>query len=172
MKVYFQVSEQSYLDFWHKSATTNAGEALELELILSDNSIYPEKGKVLFMDRQINQNTGTLQIAGEFPNPSLILRPGQYGKVRALTQTRTNVILLPQRAVTQLQGMYQVRVVDNQHKAHVQPVSVGEQIGSDWIIEKGLQPGASVIVEGLSKANEGVVVNPKPFSAGTNQPPS
>jgi len=164
IKVYFQASEQSYLHFFRKLAAGAGGEALGLQLILSDNSVYPEKGKFFFADRQINPNTGTLQIAGTFPNPDFVLRPGQYGRVRAQTQTRTNMIVVPQRAVTEMQGTYQVVVVDEQNKAHVKPVTVGPQVGAGWIIEKGLQPGDRIVVEGTQKAKEGVVVNPQPLA--------
>jgi RND family efflux transporter MFP subunit len=169
IKVYFQASEQSYLHFFRKLATGAESQPLGLQLILSDNSVYPEKGKFFYADRQINPNTGTLQIAGTFPNPDFVLRPGQYGRIRAQTQTRTNIIVVPQRAVTEMQGTYQVVVVDEQNKAHVKPVTIGPQVGARWIIEKGLQPGDRVVVEGTQKAKEGVVVNPQPFTPVKDQ---
>jgi membrane fusion protein (multidrug efflux system) len=170
IKVYFQISEQSYLNFWrHHAAGSGAETNVELELIFSDGSIYPQKGKFFFADRQVNPNTGTLQIAGLFSNADFILRPGQYGRVRAQTETLTNALIVPQRAVTELQGTYQVSVVDNQDKAHLQPVKVGEQIGPNWIIESGLKSGDRVVVEGMLKAKEGAVVSPKPFGTETNQ---
>ncbi len=169
IKVYFQASEQSYLHFWRARAAGNGSRPLGLQLILSDNSVYPEKGKFFFADRQINPNTGTLQIAGTFPNPGFILRPGQYGRVRAQTETRTNVIVVPQRAVTEMQGSYQVTVVDGQNKARVKPVTVGPQIGSGWIIEQGLQSGDRIMVEGTQKAKEGVAVNPQPLTTEKDQ---
>ena len=111
-------------------------------------------------------NTGTLQVAGLFPNPDYILRPGQYALVRAKTETRHGAILVPQRAVTELQGSYQVAVVDAQNKAHIKTVQVGEQVGNDWLIEKGLAPGDRVVVEGTQKVREGTVVDPQPYRAG------
>jgi membrane fusion protein (multidrug efflux system) len=162
IKVYFQVDEQSYLNFWRKFVE-NTNLDLALQLILLDNSVYPAKGKFFFADRQVNPSTGTLQIAGLFPNANSILRPGQYGRVRAQTQIKTNVFLLPQRAITELQGTYQVALVNETNGVHIQSVKVGDQIGSDWIVENGLQPGERVVVEGTQKAKEGTVVNPKPY---------
>jgi membrane fusion protein (multidrug efflux system) len=139
-----------------------------LQLIFADGSVYPEKGKFFFADRQVNPNTGTLQIVGLFSNTNFMLRPGQYGRVRAQTQTITNAVLVPQRAVTELQGTYQVSIVDDQNMAHIQPVNVGEQTGSNWIIESGLKPGDRVVVEGTQKVKEGTIVNPQPFTDETN----
>jgi membrane fusion protein (multidrug efflux system) len=173
IRVYFQVSEQSYESFWRRyigNADTNS--TVQLDLILSDGSRYPEKGKFFFADRQVNPNTGTLQIAGLFPNPTLTLRPGQYGRVRAQTQTRTNAVMVPQRAVAELQGSYQVAVLTETNSVHLQPVKVGDQIGSDWLVESGLKSGDRVVIEGTQKAREGTVVNPKPFGSNTNQAPA
>jgi RND family efflux transporter MFP subunit len=166
IKVYFQASEQSFLAFWRRFAAgpEKSGSELPLELILSEGTIYPEKGKFFLADRQVNPTTGTLQIAGLFSNADFMLRPGQYGRVRAQTQTRTNALVVPQRAVAQLQGSYQVVIVDDQNKAHIQSVKVGERTGSHWVIETGLKPGDRVVVEGLQKAKEGAAVNPSPFA--------
>ena len=165
IKVYFQISEQSYLNFWrHHAAGSGAETNLELQLIFADGSVYPEKGKFFFADRQVNPNTGTLQIVGLFSNANLILRPGQYGRVRAQTRSVTNALLVPQRAVAELQGTYQVAVVGETNAVHLQNVKVGEQIGADWIIESGLKPGDRVVVEGLQKAKAGTEVSPKPFT--------
>jgi multidrug efflux pump subunit AcrA (membrane-fusion protein) len=98
-----------------------------------------------------------------------LLRPGQYGRVRAQTQTITNALLVPQRAVTELQGTYQIAVVGETNQVHLQPVKIGEQVGANWIIENGLKPGERIVVEGAQKVKEGVVVNPKPFGSPTNQ---
>jgi RND family efflux transporter MFP subunit len=164
IEVYFQVSEQSYLTFWRRFiGSTNAIENSPLQLIFSDGSVYSEKGKFYYADRQVNTGTGTLQIFGLFPNPNFILRPGQYGRVRAQTQTRTNTLIVPQRAVAELQGTYQVALVGETNSVHLQPVKVGEQVGSGWIIESGLKAGDRVVVEGTQKAKEGTVVNPKPY---------
>jgi membrane fusion protein (multidrug efflux system) len=183
IKVYFNVSEQSYFVLWRHYANSNENDmALELQLILSDGTVFPEKGKFYMADRQVNPTTGTLQIVGLFTNPQLLLRPGQYGRVRAQTQTKTNAVLVPQRAVAELQGAYQVVVVveeNTTNKTHLKPVKVGEQIGSNWIIEDGLHPGDRVVVEGIQQAKEGTIVNSKPFSTppptinpATNQSPA
>jgi RND family efflux transporter MFP subunit len=170
IKVYFQVSEQSYLTFWRRLVGSgNADENFPLQLIFSDGSVYPEQGKFFFADRQVNPNTGTLQIVGLFSNANYMLRPGQYGRVRAQTQTITNALLVPQRAVTELQGTYQVAIVGETNTVHLQSVTVGEQIGSNWIIENGLKSGDRVVVEGTQKVKEGAMVNPKPFGTETNQ---
>jgi len=169
IKVYFQVSEQSYVAFWRRLVGSgNTDENFPLQLIFSDGSVYPVTGKFFFADRQVNPNTGTLQIVGLFSNANYMLRPGQYGRVRAQTQTITNALLVPQRAVTELQGTYQIAIVGETNTVHLQSVTVGEQIGSDWIIENGLKSGDRVVVEGTQKAKEGAVVNPKPFGVETN----
>lgn len=169
IRVYFQANERSYLTFWrHLASATDTNEPLPLELILSDGSVYPLKGKFFYADRQVNPTTGTLQIAGLFPNPEFTLRPGQYGLVRAQTEVKTNVILVPQRAVTETQGTYQVAVVGGDNKTQVQYVHVGNQIGPNWIIEDGLKAGDRIVVEGTQKAKAGTLVNPKPASPQAN----
>jgi membrane fusion protein (multidrug efflux system) len=174
IKVYFQASEQSFLTFWRRFTTDpdKMANALPLELILSEGTLYPEKGHFLFADRQVNPTTGTLQIAGVFSNKDFMLRPGQYARVRAQTQTRTNALVVPQRAVAQMQGSYQVAIVDNQDRAHIQSVKVGERTGSLWVVENGLKTGDRVVVEGLQKAKEGAVVKPIPFADQSNSPGS
>jgi membrane fusion protein (multidrug efflux system) len=145
---------------------------MELQLILSDGSTYPIAGKWFFTSRQVDVNTGTLQIAGLFPNPDYILRPGQYGMVRAKIETRHGAILIPQRAVSELQGSYQVAVVDAQNKAHVKTVQVGNQIGDNWLIDRGLETNDRVVVEGVQKvlSKDGITVAPKPYQAEAKQP--
>jgi membrane fusion protein (multidrug efflux system) len=172
IKVYFQVNEQSSLHFWRRfiSGSEDGGEPPALQLILSDGSAYPEKGKFLLADRQVNPTTGTLQIAGVFSNANYILRPGQYGRVRAQTQVVTNIIMVPQRAVAELQGTFQVVVIDAQNHSHLQNVKAGEQVGSQWIIEEGLHPGDRVVVEGTQQAKEGTLVNPKPWQPAPPPP--
>jgi membrane fusion protein (multidrug efflux system) len=175
IKVYFITSEQAYLTY--RRQYTNATERatheqeLELQLILSDGSTYPHPGKFVFASREVNPTTGTIQLTGLFPNPDAILRPGQFARVRAKTQIRKDAILVPQRAVNELQGSYQVAVVNDDNgtnKVHLQTVTVGERIGSDWIIENGLKSGERVIVEGTQKAaKEGTAVIPKSY-----QPPA
>ena len=170
IKVNFQISEQSYLDFWRHHAVGSGAETnVELELIFADGSVFPRKGRFFFADRAVNPNTGTLQIEGLFPNPDYLLRPGQYGRVRAQTQTRTNALMVPQRAVNQIQGAYQVAVVGATNGVHLQAVRVGPQIGGGWLIESGVQAGDRVVVEGAQKVKEGTVVNPQPFAPAASR---
>ncbi len=146
------------------------------ELILADGSIFPEKGKLSAVDRQIGQKTGTLRVDALFPNPGNILRPGFFSKMRIPIRIDENALLVPQRAVNELQGGYQVyTVVDG--KAEMRPVKVGETIGSMWLIKSGLKPGETVIVEGLQKVRNNSPVNAKPWTppvapdqAGAKQP--
>ena len=171
IKAYFQVSEQSYLSFWRNLISgPEMNPDFPLQLVLTDSSVFPQTGKFFFADRQVNPNTGTLQIVGVFPNPDDLLRPGQYGRVRAQTHTLTNALLVPQRAVAELQGAYQVDVLDETNSVHLQMVQVGDQNGADWVIKSGLQAGDRVLVEGTQKVKEGTVVNPQPFDPTTNQP--
>jgi membrane fusion protein (multidrug efflux system) len=173
IKVYFTVSEQEYIDFNRRfpseaSRNTETGR-LHLDLILADGTTYPEKGKFFFADREVNQNTGAIRIAGLFPNRGNILRPGQYAKVRATTRTQMGALLVPQRAVTELQGNYQVAIVDAQNKVSLRTIRVGDRVGTRWIIGEGLKPGERVVVEGTQKVGPGMLVNPKavaPASAG------
>ena len=165
IKAYFTVSEQQYIEF-HRRYPTEASVAearrkLQLELILGDGSVYEHKGSVSFADREVNPGTGAIRIAGVFPNPNNLLRPGGFGRIRTSVWTRSGALLVPQRAVTELQGSYQVAVVGAGNKVSIRPVTVGERIGTMWIVE-GVKPGDSVVVEGLTKISEGTVVNPKP----------
>ena len=168
IKVFFTLSEQQYLNFTKRSlieARRGASVArIELELILSDGTTYPEKGSFFFADRQVDQKTGAIRMAGIFPNPGNVLRPGQYGRVRAVTATRTDALLVPQRAVSELQGSYQVAVVGGDNKIEMRAVKVGERSGSEWVIEEGLKAGEIVVVEGTQKIKPGAVVNPKTYA--------
>lgn len=169
IKVYFQVSEQSYLTFWRRFIISQASpQDFPLQLIFADGSVYPGQGKFFFADRQVNPNTGTLQIVGLFSNADFTLRPGQYGRVRAETQMLTNAIIVPQRAVAELQGTYQVTVLTSTNTAHIENVTVGAQVGSGWVIQNGLQPGDRIVVEGTQKVREGGVVTPVPYEEPTN----
>jgi membrane fusion protein, multidrug efflux system len=167
MRVYFSISEQSYLAFCRQFTNAAAREAsrseMELQLILADGSIYPLPGKWYFLNRQVDVNTGTFQVAAVFPNPDFILRPGQYGLVRAKTETRHGALTVPQRAVTELQGSYQVATVNAQGKVHIKTVQVGDQVGNDWLIESGLEPNDQVVAEGTQKVREGASVDPQPY---------
>ncbi len=168
IKAYFTVSEQEYLDFNRRFPTEASREAerkqLQLELILADGTTYPPKGTIYFADREVNPSTGAIRIAGLFPNPGNILRPGQYGRVRTAIRTKQGALLVPQRAVTELQGSYQVAVVGSDNKVSIRPVKVGERIGVMWIIDEGLKPGERVVAEGVQKVRQGAAVNPKPFA--------
>lgn len=169
IKAIFTLSEQQYLAFNKRNLISarqgSSIEQLELDLILADGTTYPEKGKFYLADRQVDQKTGSIRLAGIFPNPGNVLRPGQYGRVRAVTNTREGAIVIPQRAVSELQGGYQVAVVGADNKVANRSVKVGDRTGSDWIIEEGLQPGESVVVEGTQKVKPGTLVNPQPYVA-------
>lgn len=170
IKVYFPISEQDYLKAQKAQIGGNTGQVLplagvQLTLILSDGSTYPFPGKVLWTDRQVDTTTGTIRVASGFPNKSGVLRPGQYGRVRAVTESKHNAILVPQAAVTELQGSYQTAVVGPDNKVSIQNVQVGSQVGSDWIVTQGVAPGDRVIVGGMQFARPGVTVNPQPVAA-------
>jgi len=167
IKVYFTVSESEYLD-WNKRFPTEttretARKGLRLELILADGTTYPREGSVYFADRQVNQSTGAIRIAGLFPNPGNILRPGGYGKVRTAVRVQQDALLVPQRAVSELQGGYQVAALDHENKVSIRTVTVGDRVGAQWIIVDGLKPGERVVAEGVQKVRAGMQVNPKPF---------
>jgi RND family efflux transporter MFP subunit len=167
IKVYFTVSESEYLD-WNKRFPTQtsreaADKSLRLQLILADGSTYPSDGTFYFADRQVNVGTGAIRIAGLFPNPGNILRPGGYGRIRTAVRVQKDALLVPQRAVTELQGGYQVAVVDGENKVSIRTVKVGDRVGSQWIILDGLKPGERVVAEGVQKIRPGAQVNPKPY---------
>jgi len=169
IKAYFTVSEQEYLDYRRRYPTEEkraaATSQLELQLILADGTTYPQKGKFYFANRQVDVRTGDIRLAGLFPNPNNILRPGQYGRVRTSTQTQYGAVLVPQQAVIDLQGTHQIAVVDggNQIKIHV--VDLGDTVGKEWIVRTGLQPGERVVVDGIQKVRQGMVVSPKPYQS-------
>jgi RND family efflux transporter MFP subunit len=162
IKAYFVVSEQQYLAFVQRNPTVAAREKTERELVfdllLADGSTYPRKGKFFAADRQVDVQTGAIRLAGLFPNPDNVLRPGQYGRVRFVSYIRPAALLVPQKAVTELQGMYQVAVVGSDNKVSVRTVKVGEQTGPMWIIDQGLKPGERVVVEGVQKVRDGLPV--------------
>ncbi len=168
IKVYFTLSEQQYLTFTKRNLIEARRGAsvvqIELELILSDGTSYPEKGSFFFADRQVDPKTGAIRMAGLFPNPGNVLRPGQFGRVRAVTATKSDALLVPQRAVSELQGSYQVAVVGADNKIEMRTVKVGERSGTQWIIEDGLKTGETVVVEGTQKIKPGAVVSPKPYT--------
>ena len=174
IKVYFTASEQDYLDYARRHPTQSerdeAASQLELQLILSDGTIFPLTGRFFVADRQVDQTTGAIRLAGIFPNPNNTLRPGQYGRVRAETSLKEGALVVPQRAVSELQGSYQVAVVGANNKVSIRPVKVGERDGTMWIIDEGLNPGERVVAEGTQKVRPDMVVNPKPFVASSATP--
>jgi membrane fusion protein (multidrug efflux system) len=159
IKAYIQVSEQEYLQ-----AGRDAGQRVEMlraELILADGSVYPNKGTFAFADRQVDVKTGTIKVAVIFPNPGNYLRPGQYGKIRVATSTRKDALLVPQRAVTEIQGKYMVAVVGADNKADMRTVKTAERVDNLWVVLEGLKPGERIVVEGIQKVRPGMTVTPK-----------
>ena len=177
IKAYFPLSEQEYLQIAGRINAPGASTASKapwqgaagLTLVLADGSVYPRTGSFLAADREIDAKTGTIRISARFPNPNHLLRPGEYGRVRAETRVRADALLVPQRAVNELQGSFQVRVVGPDNKVSTRTVKVGERVGSRWVIDGGLEPGARVVVEGGS-LSDGAVVNPRAFTAPAAEP--
>jgi len=167
IKAYFQVSEQEYLSspaaYANQADADDASAPRNLQLILADGSVFPQPGRLYITGRQVDAQTGTLQVVALFPNPGDVLRPGQFARVRAVTRTETAALLVPQRAVIELQGKRQVVVIGEDDKASFRDVTVGARIGTMWVVEKGLKPGERVVVEGLQKVGEGHAVNAKPY---------
>jgi membrane fusion protein (multidrug efflux system) len=161
IKVYVQVSEQEYMKVMEKHQKEKL--KLGLELILADGSVYPHRGEIAFADRQVDVQTGTIKVAALFPNPGNLLRPGQFTKIRVMTEMKEGALLIPQRAVSEIQGRYMVAVIGPENKADIRTVQVGEQIGSDRIISEGLKPGEKVVAEGIQKVKKDQPVTPKPF---------
>lgn len=165
IKAYVPLSEREYLQAVEKSKQEKTADAekLSFELILADGSTWPEKGTFAFADRQVDSQTGTIRVAILFPNPENTLRPGQFAKVRALIRMEKGALLVPQRAVGELQGSYQVAVVDAESTVRIRGVTVGERIGSLWVVREGLAAGDRVVAEGTQKVGNGVKVTPKPY---------
>jgi membrane fusion protein (multidrug efflux system) len=165
IKVYVPISEQEYIKAMQKGATET--QKLPLELVLSDGSNYPQKGEIAFADRQVDVKTGTIMVATIFPNPGNLLRPGQFARIRAVITIRNGALLVPQRAVTEIQGKYMVAVVGPDNKADIRQVKVGERVDSQWVINEGLKPGDRVVAEGIQKVKKDMPVSPKPVSTGS-----
>jgi len=169
IKAYFTASEAEYLDFHRRNPTPGtldaARKGLRLELILTDGTIYPHIGTYYFADRQVSLGTGAIRLAGLFPNPDNLLRPGEYARIRTSTRTKEGALLIPQRAVTEMQGTYQVAVVDAGNKIAIRNVKPSDRIGSQWIIDEGLKLGERVVAEGVQKVRPGMIVSPKPYAA-------
>ena len=169
IKAYFAISEQQYLKFADRISAVaegrrRGGEEKILELVLSDGSVYPRRGLVVLADRQVDVKTGTIRMVGAFENPGGILRPGMFGRVRAVTGVAKAALLVPQRSVVEAQGSYSVVVVDSNNQASIRPVKMGERVGQMWVVTDGIKAGEQVIAEGMQKAREGVTVRPKQFN--------
>ncbi len=177
IKVYFSISEQEYLSL--AGAIENGAQNVDLlrvknpvklELTLANGNVYPRQGRVLFADRQVNSQTGTILLVGAFANPGNLLRPGQFGRIRAMTAFNRNALLVPQRAVSELQGRDQIAVVGSDNKIGVRTVEMGDRVGEMWIVNSGLKPGERVVSEGTSKVRDGEVVNPQPDTLKIESP--
>ena len=174
IKAYFPISEQEYLQVSQRIHPGASGDWLAhsavvpLRLTLSDNEVYPKEGHIVFADRQVDSQTGTIRIVGAFANPGNLLRPGQFGRIRAQTGVLHDALLIPQRAVSELQGKYQVAVVTSDNKIQIRPVALGAREGESWIVTSGLKVGEHVVTEGVSKVRDGMPVTPKPDSYKSN----
>jgi len=168
IKAYFPISEQEYLQVAQRMKTGPSGDWLHasnsvpLKLILANGNMFAQTGRIIFADRQVDQQTGTIRIVGAFANPGNLLRPGQFGRVQAETGIHRDALLVPQRAVSELQGRYQVAVVGADNKVSIRNVTPGERVGQLWLIETGLHPGERVVSQGVAKVRDGAVVTPKP----------
>jgi RND family efflux transporter MFP subunit len=176
IKAYFSITEQDYINFTRQFTTDSARNKqikhVETELILPDGTVYPIKGKILAIDRSIGLTTGALRVEALFSNPNNALRPGQFVRVRVKADSNHNMMLVPCRAISELQGSYQVAVVDADNKIHIQPVRMGERSGNQCIIEDGLQPGQRIVVEGLQKIREGATVTTTNYAEESSLQPA
>ena len=181
---YFSVSESLFLSFAPQVTAIIAGKVSQaarrstpVEYIQANDIPYPQKGTIIYVNRQVGTQTGTIQLAAEFPNPGAVLRPGGFGRVRIKIGENKNALLVPQTAVIEVQSEYQIIVLTPDNKAMFRPVKVGDRVGRNWIITEGLKPGDRVVVEGIQKvqtaaaqmaqsAREGIPVIPKPYAAG------
>jgi membrane fusion protein (multidrug efflux system) len=184
IKVYFSISEQEYMSLADKIKTGAPGSDLlrvknpvPLQLTLANGTIYQHSGRILFADRSVDPRTGTIRIVGAFANPGNILRPGQFGRITALTSLQQNALVVPQRAVSELQGRYQIAVVGPDNKIGIRTVQVGDKVDEMWVIQSGVQPGDRVVSEGSSKVRDGEKVTPQqdnltavsPYSQGESK---
>lgn len=165
IKAYFTIAEQEFLNYNRALAQgeRKSPDHIVFDLVLSDGTIYNRKGKFFAVDRQVDPATGAIRLAALFPNPDNLLRPGEFGRVRSVVNVQKGVTVVPQRAVSELQGAHQVAVVGADNKVSIRPVKVGERIESDWIILEGLKPGERVIAEGTLKVRDGMPVEPLPY---------
>jgi membrane fusion protein (multidrug efflux system) len=169
IKAYVSISEQEYMNT--QDAKKKQAGRTTLELILADGSVFPQKGEVAFADRQVDVRTGTIRVASLFQNPNNVLRPGQFARIRAQMGVKRNALLVPQRAVTEVQGRYLVAVVGADNKVAIKQVKAAERFGQLWVIDEGLQVGDKVVAEGIQKVKDGMVVSPKPFEPQTEAKP-
>ena len=168
IRAYFSVSQQLVTQMQERriaegKPTVRAGEGPELELVLASGLVYPIKGRLRFANNQVDVRTGTIMVVGEFANPQMLLVPGMFVRVRALMDTEKNALLVPQRAVTDMQGQYLVAVVGADNKVNIRPVQAGERVGQDWVITGNVKAGDRVVAEGVQKVRDGSLVNPVPF---------
>jgi len=176
IRAYFSISDSEYLSLTARaragkgSLLSNAA-AIPLTLELGNGEVYPQKGHIAFVDRQVNAQTGAIRIAATFPNPGNILRPGQFGRVKGETQVRHDVLLVPQVAIQEFQGLHQVYVAGADGKAHVATVQLGTQVGTNWLVEGGVSAGMQVITDNLLKLRDGAPVSPHaaPMAAPATQ---
>ncbi len=168
IRAYFNVSETVYLHFARDIAAalngTKTTPPIAIEYIQANSEPFPETGRIILVNREISSGTGTIQLAAAFPNPGGILRPGGFGTVRFVTDMQKGALLVPQRAVIEIQTDYQVIVVGQDNKVSFRPVKVGDRVGPNWIIKEGLKPGDKVVAQGGMKLRDGMPVSPKPFS--------
>jgi membrane fusion protein (multidrug efflux system) len=172
IRAYFNISERDYLGEAQAISRlvrggTSRGPSLPIEFIQANGIVFPAKGKIMLVNREIASSTGTIQVAAEFANKDGILRPGGFGTVRVETGTSRNALLVPQAAVIEVQSMYQIVVVTPDNKAEFRPVKVGERIGPNWIITEGLKPREEIIVQGFMKVRQGTPVIPKPYKVAS-----
>jgi membrane fusion protein (multidrug efflux system) len=157
----FSIAEQDYMRFTREKSGQTAGRSLQL--ILGDGTLFPQRGRALLVNREVDSRTGTIQVRAEFANPGNVLRPGQYARIRAVTDVRKDALLIPQQAVSELQGIYQVGVVGSDNKATIKTVTLGPQSGDMWVVKSGLEAGENVIVDGLQRVKTGMTVAPTQF---------
>jgi len=160
IKAYTALSEQEYMRATQTKREANA----PLELILADGSVWPQKGEFFVADRQVDVRTGTIRVAATFPNPQNILRPGQFARVRAQTAIKKGALVIPQRAISEVQGQYLVAIAGPENKIAIKQVKAAERYGELWVIDEGLKAGEKVVAEGTQKVRDGMVVSPKPFT--------
>jgi len=176
IKAYFSISDSEYLALTQRTCEGGGdllknASAIPLTLTLANGEPFPQKGRIAFVDRQMNPQTGSIRIAAAFPNPGNVLRPGQFGRIKAETEMRRNALLIPQVAVVEFQGLHQVYLAGPDGKAHVATVNLGSQIGTSWLVESGIAAGDKVIVDNLQKLREGAPVSPHaapPTAIATN----